>query len=76
MDKQVFKVILVSHCMLELGSYHLGYWVSCVLQAKMHDTQGRIKFEISWEPNFPVNYFARINGEKRIITQTIINVKL
>ena len=25
-------------------------------------TQGGIKFEISWEPNFPVNNFARNNG--------------
>ena len=26
--------------------------------------QGGIKFEISWEPNFPVNNFARNNGKK------------
>ena len=26
-------------------------------------TQGGIKFEISWEPNFPVNNFARNNGK-------------
>merc|ERR1712030_212228 len=24
--------------------------------------QGGIKFKISWEPSFPVNYFARNNG--------------
>ena len=27
-------------------------------------TQGGRKFEISWEPNFPVNNFARNNGNK------------
>ena len=26
--------------------------------------QGGIKFEISWEPNFPVNNLARNNGGK------------
>ena len=26
--------------------------------------QGGIKFEILWEPNFPVNNFTRNNGEK------------
>ena len=26
--------------------------------------QGGIKFEISWEPNFPVHNFARNNGKK------------
>ena len=26
--------------------------------------QGGIKFEISWEPNFPVNNFTRNNGKK------------
>ena len=29
--------------------------------------QGGIKFEISWEPNFPVNNFARNNGKNRVI---------
>ena len=26
--------------------------------------QGGIKFEILWEPNFPVNNFAQHNGKK------------
>ena len=37
-------------------------------------TQGGIKFEISWEPNFPVNNFARNNGKNRAIIKTIINI--
>ena len=38
--------------------------------------QGGIKFEISWEPNFPVNNFARTNGKNPVIIKTIINIKL
>ena len=38
--------------------------------------QGGIKFEISWEPNFPVNNFARNNGKNFVIIKTIINIKL
>ena len=38
--------------------------------------QGGIKFEIFWEPNFPVDNFARNNGKNRIIIKTIINIKL
>ena len=30
----------------------------------MSINQGGIKFEISWEPNFPVSNFARNNGKK------------
>ena len=37
--------------------------------------QGGRKFEISWEPNFPVNNFARNKGKNCAIIQTIINVK-
>ena len=39
-------------------------------------SQGGIKFEISWEPKFPVNNFVRNNGKNRIIIKTIINIKL
>ena len=38
--------------------------------------QGGIKFEISWEPNFPVDNFARNNGKTRVIIETIIIIKL
>ena len=31
------------------------------------NAQGGIKFEISWEPNFPVNNFARNNGKNCVI---------
>ena len=39
-------------------------------------TQGGRKFEISWEPNFPVNDCARNNGKNRVIFKTIINIML
>ena len=38
--------------------------------------QGGIKFEILWEPNFPVNNFARNNEKNGIIIQTIIHAKI
>ena len=38
--------------------------------------QGGMKFEISWEPDFPVNNFARNNGNNRVIINTIINIKV
>ena len=38
--------------------------------------QGGIKFEISLEPNFPVNNFAQNNGKNRVIIKTIIKIKL
>ena len=41
-----------------------------------HVRQGGRKFEMSWEPNFPVNDFARNNGKNRVIIKTIINIKL
>ena len=34
---------------------------------KVGQIQGGIKLEISWEPNFPVNDFARNNGKNRVI---------
>ena len=33
-------------------------------QVQTGQDQGGIKFEISWEPNFPVDNFARNNGKK------------
>ena len=64
--------ILVSNIIFKVTTHN--YLVALVVQ--LFWQQGGIKFEISWEPNFPVNNFARNNGKNRIIIKTIINIKL
>ena len=46
------------------------------LNVQLGPSQGWIIFEISWEPDFPVNNFARNNGKNRVIIKTIINITI